>query len=141
MQLSPNLTFNGQCEAAFRLYEECLGGKTIFKMTYEEMPAALGAPPDWRNKIGHATFALGETRFYGTDALPGSYQKPQGFVLQLDLSDPAQAERIFNALSKNGTVQMPLQETFWAHRFAVLTDQFGIPWTINCEKPAGAARC
>jgi PhnB protein len=64
------------------------------------------------------------------------YQKPQGFSLQLNLSDPVEAERIFKALAENGTVQMPLQETFWALRFGVLVDQFGIPWLINCEKPA-----
>lgn len=136
MRLSPNLTFNGDCEAAFKFYESCLGGKTIFKMTYENTPTDLGAPPDWRKKISHATFALGEIRFYGSDAVPGHYQKPQGFALQLDLSDPVEAERIFNGLSKNGTVQMPLQQTFWAHRFGVLIDRFRIPWVINCEKPA-----
>ena len=57
-------------------------------------------------------------------------------LLQFNLSDRVEAERIFKALAENGTVQMPLQETFWALRFGVLVDQFGIPWLINCEKPA-----
>ena len=136
MQLYPYLTFNGQCEAAFALYEEALHGKTIFMMTYENTPADLQAPPDWRKKVSHATFALGEFIFYGADALPGHYQRPQGFALQFNLSDPMEAERIFNTLAKNGTVQMPFQETFWALRFGALVDQYGIPWHINCEKPA-----
>ncbi len=136
MQLYPYLTFDGQCEAAFRFYEECLHGRTIFMMTYENTPMDLQAPPDWRKKISHATLALAEFMVYGADALPGQYQKPQGFALQFNLSDPVEAERIFNALAKNGTVQMPLQETFWALRFGVLVDQFGILWHINCEKPA-----
>ena len=136
MQLYPYLTFNGQCEAAFALYEEALHGKTIFLMTYENTPMDPQAPPEWRKKISHATFALAEFRFYGADALPGHYQRPQGFALQLNLRDPVEAERIFNTLAKNGTVHMPLQETFWALRFAVLVDQYGIPWHINCEKPA-----
>jgi PhnB protein len=136
VQLYPNLTFNGQCEAAFKFYEECLHGKAIFMMTYGDMPMDLQTPSDWRKKIGHATFALADFRFSGSDALPGQYQKPQGFSLQFNLSDPAEAERIFKALAENGTVQMPLQETFWAFLFGVLVDQFGIPWIINCEKAA-----
>jgi PhnB protein len=136
VQLCPYLTFDGQCEAAFKFYEECLHGKTIFMMTYENTPMDLQAPPDWRKKISHATFALAEFMFYGADALPGHYQKPQGFALQFNLSDPVEAARIFNTLAKNGTVQMPLQETFWALHFGILVDQFGIQWHINCEKPA-----
>ena len=140
MRLFPNLSFSGQCEAAFQLYERCLHGRIIYKMTYENTPMEQQAPPDWRHKISHATFALGEDFvIYGSDALPGHYQAPQGFALQLNLSDPAEAESIYGTLADGGTVRMPLQETFWAARFAVLTDRFGIPWLINCEKPAANA--
>jgi len=72
-------------------------------MTYENTPMGPQAPPEWRKKISHATFALAEFRFYGADALPGHYQRPQGFALQLNLRDPVEAERIFNTLAKNGT--------------------------------------
>jgi PhnB protein len=136
VQLYPNLTFNGQCEEAFKFYEECLHGRTIFMMTYENTPMDLQAPSDWQKKISHATFALADNKFSGSDAPPGQYQKPQGFALQFNLSDPVEAERIFKALAENGIVHMPLQETFWALRFGVLVDQFGIPWAINCEKAA-----
>jgi PhnB protein len=105
-------------------------------MTYENAPKGLQTLSAWRKKIFHATFVLGEFMFAGSDAPPGQYQKPQGFALQLNLTDPVEAERIFKALAENGTVQMPLQETFWALRFGVLVDQFEIPWLINCEKPA-----
>ena len=105
-------------------------------MTYENTPMDLKTPPEWRKKISHATFVVGDWMLSGSDALPGQYQKPQGFALQLNLSDPVEAERIFKALAEKGTVQMPLQETFWAFRFGVLVDQFGIPWAINCERPA-----
>jgi PhnB protein len=136
VQLCPYLMFDAQCEAAFKFYEECLHGRTVCMMTYENTPLDLQAPPDWRNKISHATFAVAEFILYGADALPGHYKKPQGFALQFNLSDPVEADRIFNALAKNGSVQMPLQETFWALRFGVLVDQFGISWHINCEKQA-----
>ncbi|HEV3039254.1 MAG TPA: VOC family protein [Candidatus Angelobacter sp.] len=135
MQLFPYLMFNGQCEAVFKFYEECLHGKIAFMMTYENTPIDMQAPPDWRKKISHATLVVGEFTLYGADALPRDYQKPQGFALQLNLNDPVEAERLFTALSKSGTVQMPLQETFWAIRFGVLVDQFGISWHINCDKP------
>ena len=136
MQLYPHLTFNGQCEAAFKLYEKCLHGKISFMMTYENTPMDMKAPPDWGKKISHATFTHPQFMFSGTDALPGQYQRPQGFALQFNLSDPLEAERIFKTLAEKGTVHMPLQETFWALRFGVLVDQFGVPWEINCEKPA-----
>jgi PhnB protein len=136
MQLYPHLTFDGQCEAAFKFYEECLEGKTIFMVTYENTPVDFQIPSDWRGKVSHATFALNDFRFSGSDVLPGQYQRPQGFALQFNLSDPVKTERIFKTLAGSGSVQMPLQETFWALRFGTLVDQFGIPWFLNCEKPA-----
>jgi PhnB protein len=136
VQLYPNLTFDGQCEAAFKFYEECLHGRILFMLTYEKTPMDLQAPPHWQKKICHATFALGDFMFSGSDALPGRYQKPQGIALQFNLSDPVEAERVFKMLAQNGTIQVPMQETFWAHRFGGLVDEFGIPWYINCEKPA-----
>jgi len=136
VQLYPHLTFDGQCEAAFKFYEGCFHGKTTLMMTYENTPMEVKAPADWGKKISHATFTHGDFMFSGSDPLPGQYQKPQGFALQFNLSDPGETERIFQALAENGTVQMPLQETFWAFRFGVLEDQFGIRWLINCEKQA-----
>jgi len=136
MQLNPHLTFNGQCEAAFRFYEECLGGKIVVMMMYGDSPMAEQTPLAWRKKIIHATLALGDQRLTGGDVLPESYQKPQGFSVLLKNDAAAEAERIFNSLAQNGTVQVPLQETFWALRFGMLIDQFGTPWLINCGKPA-----
>ena len=80
----------------------------------------------------HATLTAGDQQLAGTDAPPGSYERPQGFSVMLRIDQPADAERIFRALAENGTVTMPLQETFWAARFGVLVDQFGISWLINC---------
>jgi PhnB protein len=137
MQLYPHLTFDGQCEAAFKFYEECLHGSTTLMMTYENTPMNLQIPAEWQKKVSHATFALAGYMFSGSDSLPGQYQKPQGFALQFNLSNPTEAERIFEALAENGTVRMPLQKTFWALRFGELIDQFGLTWMINCEKPTG----
>lgn len=135
MKLTPYLSFNGQCEAAFRFYEKCLGGKIAFMMTFGESPMAEQAPPEWSKKILHTTLAVGDQVLHGSDAFPGAYQKPQGISVSISITSVADAERIFHALAEKGEVQMPIQETFWAQRFGVLTDQFGTPWLINCEKP------
>ena len=136
MRLNPYLTFNGQCEAAFKFYEKCLGGKIVMMMTYGDSPMAEQTQPEWRKKIIHATFALGDHVLQGADAPPERYQKPQGFSVLLNVGAAAEADRIFKALAENGAVQIPIQGTFWAQRFGMLVDQFGTPWTINCGKPA-----
>ncbi|MGH8244993.1 MAG: VOC family protein [Gammaproteobacteria bacterium] len=136
MNLNPRigLSFDGRCEAAFKFYERCLNGKIEFMLRWDESPMAKNAPADWGGKVLHARLAIGDTELIGDDALPGSYESPRGFHILLNPNDPGEAERLFNALAESGTVRMPLQETFWAPRFGVVTDQFGITWTINYEK-------
>ena len=136
MRLNPHLTFNGECQAAFEFYEKFLGGKISLMMSYRDSPMAADAPPGFSGKILHADIALDCQILTGADALPGQYQKPQGFSIMLNSEDAAEADRLFKALAEKGAVQLPLQETFWALRFGMLTDQFGIPWMINCGKPA-----
>jgi len=133
MRLNPYLLFNGQCEAAFKFYAECLGGTIDAMMTHAGTPAEQHVPPEWRDKILHARMSIGDQVLMASDAPPGRYQKPQGFSVSLQIKDPKEAERIFRALEKDGTVQMPFQQTFWAVRFGMLTDRFGTPWMINCE--------
>jgi PhnB protein len=135
LTLSTSLSFNGQCEEAFKLYERCFNGKITFMLTWGDSPMAKDAPPEWAGKINHATLLIGEARLLGNDVVPGAYQTPRNVSLVLGLSDPEQAERIFAALAENGTVQLQLQQTFWALRFGQVTDRFGVPWAINCEAP------
>ena len=140
MRIEPriSLVFNGECDAAFSLYQQCLGGAVTFRLTWGDSPMADQAPPEWRDKILHATLTVGGTGFSGGDVLPGVYERPQGFQVQLNLDDAAAAERIFTQLADGGRVTVPLQETFWAKRFGAVVDRFGIPWGINCgESPAG----
>jgi PhnB protein len=72
----------------------------------------------------------------GSDSPPEQFEKPQGITVSLQVDRPDEADRIFNALAENGAVQMPIGETFWASRFGMLVDQFGIPWMVNCDRPA-----
>ena len=94
------------------------------------------APPGYAKKILHAGLASGDGALEGCDAPPGEYKKPQSFCVMLRPKDAAEAERLFKALAEEGTVQIPFGETFWALRFGMVVDRFGMPWLINCEKPA-----
>ena len=135
IRLSTHLEFNGQCAAALRFYERVLGGKIRFMMTYGESPIAAQTPSEWREKIIHATFVLSDRTFSATDSWREDFHKAQGFAVTLDIDDAEEADRVFAALSENAAIGMSIQETFWAQRFGMLVDQFGIPWMINCSKP------
>jgi PhnB protein len=136
LDLHVSLAFNGQCEAAFRFYERCLSGTITFMLTWGKSPMAAEAPPGWETKVYHSTLKIGDAVVIGGDFSSDRYEQPHGFSFVLQMDDPIAAEGVFQALSENGRVDMPLQETFWAGRFGVLKDQFGITWTINCEKVA-----
>ena len=133
MQLNPYLSFNGQCEAAFKFYEQCLGGKILATLTYGSSPIADQTPPEWRDKIMHTRLIVENSVLMGSDSPPEHYEQMKGMSVCLGIDKAEDAERIFHALAENGTVRMPIQETFWATRFGMLVDQFGTPWMINCE--------
>jgi len=133
MKTSTVLNFKGDCEAAFRFYEQHLGGQPGSIFRYEGSPLAASVPPDWQNKVMHGSIVVGDHVLMGGDFLESQYQAPQGFTLSLQMSDTADAERIYKALAQEGTVLMPLEKTFWASRFGQVVDRFGIPWQINCE--------
>ena len=136
MKLNPYLSFKGQCEEAFKFYQQCLGGTIQMMMTHGDSPMADQVPTTWRDKIMHATLLVGDTAVGGSDVPPDQYEAPKGISMTIQINDTAEAERIFNSLSAGGTVTLPLQQTFWAPRFGMLVDRFGIPWMVNCEQPA-----
>lgn len=134
MKLNPHLNFDGNCAEAYRFYEQHLGARTLFSITYGASPMAGEFPAEYADKIMHATIEIGDVSVMGADSPPGYYQKPDGFCISLSFDDVAEAERVFNALAENGKVNMPLQQTFWARKFGMLIDQFGIPWMVNCSE-------
>jgi PhnB protein len=138
MQMNPYLFFDGTCELAFKFYEQVLGGKIVAMFPYEGGPPSDDVPPDFGKKIMHARLIAGDVVLMGSDAPPKQHQPMKGFSVSLQVPEPTDAERIFAALSKGGTIKLPLEETFWARRFGMLVDQFGTPWMINCEKPIAA---
>ena len=139
MQPSTHLHFNGNCREAFDFYVETFGGRIVFAMTYGESPAAAGcSPPQSRDQIAHARIDFGGQFLLGCDTPAQHYHAPEGFNVMAAIEQPAEAERIFATLADGGKVTMPVQETFWAHRFGMVTDRFGTPWMVNCAKPLGA---
>ena len=131
MQINAHLNFNGTCEEAFKFYAQCFGGKIVTMMRYAGTPMAARMPADWQGKVIHAHMTIGDWVIMGADAPPDRYSKPQGFTMNVGPKTAEEAERVFAALSDHGSVQMPLQKTFWAERFGMVTDRFGIPWMVN----------
>ena len=138
MELNPYLNFDGQCATAFKFYERVLGGKIIAMMTSADMPGG-GMGKEWEGKIIHARLQVGDKLLMGSDSPPKQFESAKGFHVTLGIAAPAEAERVFKALSAGGKVTMPIQETFWAQRFGMLVDKFGTPWMVNCEKAKEAS--
>lgn len=134
----PHLHFKGDCRDAFEFYAATFGGRIAFSMTYGEAPGTERSTPETRDHIIHARLDLGADFLLGCDVPPDRYEKPQGFNLMAHAEQPADAERLFALLAAGGKVTMPVQETFWAHRFGMCTDRFGTPWMVNCAKPPEA---
>ncbi len=136
MQIAPYLSFKGECEAAFKFYEQCLGGQLGEIFRYAGTTLADHVPADWQDKVMHGSLTVGEQVLMGGDVAPDRYEEPRGFSLSLQIKNTADAERIFRDLAKDGRVVLPLAKTFWADRFGMVVDRFGIPWMINCEGTA-----
>ncbi len=136
MQINAYLVFDGQCKEAFTFYEQVLGGTLETMQPHGDSPMAEQTPPEWRDRILHARLVVGDQVLMGSDSPPNQYDTPKSFSVSVTVNDPAQADRIFQALAEGGSVQMPIQETFWASRFGMLTDRFGVPWMVNCDHPA-----
>ena len=132
------LSFDGQCEAAFKHYEKVLRGRILMMMRHADAPPGTGVPqtPETAERIMHARLKVGERLLMGGDAPPQYASTPQGFCVSIQVDDPAEAERVFGELAEGGVIRMPIGETFWARRFGMLVDKFGTPWMVNCEKVA-----
>jgi PhnB protein len=132
MQVNPYLFYDGNCEAAFKFYEKALGAKIEVMLRNEEAPESMPVPPERKKKIMHARITIDGTVLMASDSPPEHFHKPQGFSVSLTVTEPAEAERKFKALSEGGNVNMPFGKTFFSQGFGMCIDQFGIPWMVNC---------
>ena len=137
MKINPYLIFNGDCKAAFTFYAQALQGRIDVMMTFGESPAREHFPADLHNLIIHTCLSVDDQRIMGSDTTPDRPTDDMaGCSISLNVDSIAEAERVFAALSEDGNVQMPLEATFWAARFGMLVDRFGVSWMVNCETEA-----
>ena len=132
-QILPYLTFDGTCRAAMEFYKNCFGAE-LYLLPFSEAPGDF--PNDAKDRIMHARLSKGAAVLMASDAMPGMpFQQANNFAIATTCESPQEIEKLFAALSEKGKVTMPLQETFWAARFGMLTDQFGVNWMFNLYKP------
>lgn len=137
MKLYTYLNYGGNCRQAFEFYAKHLGGKITALTTHGEVPGASDVPPEWKNAVVHARIELGETVVMGADIPPDRFQPMRSAYLSLLVTSIEEAERIYTLLSDGGQIFMPMEETFFAHRFAMLRDRFGTSWMLLFERVPG----
>jgi PhnB protein len=135
MKLNTYLNYGGNCAEAFRFYEKHLGGTINIMMTHEQMPDSSAVPASWEKAILHANMTLGGTQIMASDVPPERFQPMRSVYLTLQLDTNEEAERLHALLSDGGEVFMPMQETFFAHRFSMLRDKFGTSWMLLHDRP------
>lgn len=131
-KLNVYLIFAGNCQEALNFYKECLGGQILSSQTYADSPVQV--PDDYKSKVIHAEFKSDGIYFMAADTLPGQpVNLGNNVTLTINLNDAQEQELILSKLSLGGQMIMPLQDTFWGAKFAMLKDKFGIVWMLNCE--------
>ena len=132
MKLYTQLNFGGNCEEAFRFYEKHLGGKITMIMRQDEAP---NAPKEAGKAIIHARMNIGDTVLIGNDVPSNLFKKMRSAYMYLSVDSAKEAERIYRLLADGGEIFMPMEETFYASRFSMLRDRFGVSWTVIHERP------
>ena len=135
MKLYTHLNFGGNCEEAFRFYENQLGGKVAMMMRKSELPPGVKGPPGSENFVIHARMDIAGVELIGNDVPPDHFKAIRSSYLYLAVDSAEAADRIYGVLAEGGEVGIPIEETFFATRFAQLRDRFGVLWTIIHERP------
>ena len=129
LKLDIYINYPGQCEKAFRFYEQHLGGKINMMLPHQQPPGNF--PKEWKNPILHAIIEIGGTLVRGAD-IPNA-EPMRSAYLTLMLDTPEEAENIYNVLSSEGEIFMKMEKTSFANRFAMLRDKFGTAWMLLNE--------
>ena len=133
MKVLTYLNYGGNCRPAFEFYQQHLGGKITMLTTHGEQPDASKVPPDWKNAVLHARIDIGGTTILGADIPPDRFQPMRSAYLSLMTDTADEADRAYALLTDGGQIFMPMAETFFARRFAMLRDRFGTSWMILHE--------
>lgn len=135
------LTFDGECEDAFKFYQSIFGTEVSMWSKFGDMPPQEGMPPlseEHKDRIMHVTLPISsETMLMGSDTMPGMHvcTKGNNFSISINASSREEATKFFDGLSSGGNVTMELQDTFWGAYFGMWTDKFGINWMVNYDDP------
>lgn len=132
MQTTIHLSFNGQCAAAFEFYKKHLGASIGHMLSFGKSPMADQVPAEWQDKIINGEITLNGVRIAGGDLLPEQYVRPAGFTLLLSIESEEETKSLFEKLSVEGTIFMPIQKTFFSSSYGIVTDKFGITWKLSC---------
>jgi len=139
MHVNPYLYFNGRCAEAMAFYAAILAPTNVLAMPFRGSPGEEQVAEGWRDKIMHASMQIGPTMLMGSDGMPGGSPKAiEGSAICLNCDSDDDAKRIFAGLGENGSITMPIQATFWATQFGMLTDQFGVAWMVMRANENGA---
>ncbi|MEX2299978.1 MAG: glyoxalase/bleomycin resistance/extradiol dioxygenase family protein [Bryobacterales bacterium] len=131
--VSPYIAFKGNCREAMEFYKDALGAEVLFVQTVGESPMTDMGPPE---NIMHCTMKIGDSTVMACDdPRPEAAAGDGNISLAIGLNDTARAKQFFENLAKGGAVIMPLQKTFWAEAFGMVTDKFGVKWMVNCDAP------
>jgi PhnB protein len=133
MAFYPYLNFPGTCREAFTRYQEIFGGELML-LPMSEAPGDQEVPAEQADLIMHAALRFPDHLLMASDAPADNFGKVEGMYVNYSVTDPAEAERVFGALSDGGEVSMSMEETFWAQRFGVCVDRFGTPWMVSAER-------
>jgi PhnB protein len=133
------LTFNGQCESAFKFYKSVFGGEFDYIGRFGEMPPQDNMPKVSdadKNRIMHVSLKIGDTVLMGSDTMSemGDVDFGDNFAISINAKSKAEADDFFAKLSEGGNIIMPLQDTFWGAYFGQLKDKFGINWMLNFDQ-------
>ena len=132
--IKPYIAFKGNCREAIEFYRDKLGGEILFTQTYGESPLAGKGPDD---KIMHCSLKIGDSVIMACDNVfedKNPTTVGNNITLAIGTKDVAESETVFGKMSDGATIVMPIQETFWAQRFGMLTDKFGINWMVSVER-------
>jgi PhnB protein len=136
MHIQPYLSFEGRCQEALDFYKDAVGAKVEVVMHFADGPPEMKAQmsADSMNKVMHSAFQIGDTTVLASDGRCSGKSVFSGVTLCLNATSTAEAEKMYGALSKGGQATMPLSETFFAHRFGMLADKFGVNWMVINSK-------
>ncbi|WIM11378.1 VOC family protein [Enhydrobacter sp.] len=137
MNVQSYLSFEGRAEEAIEFYKSAVDAKVDMMMRFKEAPEQSMVTPESRDKVMHAAIKIGDTQILLSDGQCTGKAAFSGIALALSADSPAEADKLFNALSKGGKVTMPMTETFFANRFGMCSDKFGVGWMVINPKPMG----